>query len=215
MEKESTTPTTPEEKQYSVNEICDLFTAFVLTQKTDFRITNENESVIKQLVLYFNNHPKSKLNPNKGIYLAGTVGTGKTTLMKLFSSWKLSQKFLFVSCRDIQREFASGGFACLEKYSKKSYKYKNGSHHPANGHIIYCFDDFGSEGRSKFYGNDVSVMEEIIQDRYNEYSDRGLITHVTSNLKDGQLIQDIYGVRVRDRIREMFNIVLLNGNSFR
>jgi DNA replication protein DnaC len=204
-----------EAKKYSSNELCQSFHAFALSRKPNYELTQSNEPVIKALVLYFARHEESTLNPNKGIYLCGPVGTGKTTLMRLLSEWSKENKFLFVSCRDIQQEFARGGFECLLKYSKKSYRYKQGTHSPANGSIVYCFDDFGSEGRSKFYGNDVNVMEEIIQDRYNEFETYGMLTHATSNLKDGKLIQEIYGVRVRDRIRGMFNVIELTGESFR
>lgn len=203
-----------DQKKYSVNELCNSFSDFCLKKNPEFKLTAFNEPVIKQLVLYFMAHEESTLNPKKGIYLCGPVGTGKTTLMRYLSEWAKG-KFIFVSCRDIQQEFARDGFECLLKYSKKSYKFKGGFHSPENGAITYCFDDFGSEGRSKFYGNDVNVMEEVLQDRYNEYETHGMLTHMTSNIIGGEVMQEHYGLRVRDRIRGMFNKVVLKGETFR
>lgn len=218
---------TKEPAQFSVNDICNDFLTFAENQirkkrwqikenELAFTINKSNQAVIKKLCLYFNEHPEGTLNLMKGIYLGGSVGTGKTTLMNLFANWNLNKrKFRFISCREIQQEFATGGFESLLKYTKKSYKYRNNMCDKNNGFITYCFDDFGSEGRSKFYGNDVNVMEEIIQDRYREYEETGMLTHATSNLLSGEVIESIYGIRVRDRIRGMFNIIEMNGDSFR
>lgn len=210
------TPLNNQNQQFSISDLCNDFELHCKKNKEHFVVNKQNESVIKILVLYFAEHESSKLNPNKGIYLCGSVGTGKTTLMRMFASWPHNKrKYLFASCRDIQQEFAIGGFQSLLKYSKKSFKYRNGNHMPQNGWIAYCFDDFGSEGKAMYFGNKVLVMEEIVQDRYNQYEVHGMLTHATSNLISGEVIQEMYGIRVRDRIRGMFNIIELSGDTFR
>lgn len=139
--------------------------------------------------------------------------------MKLLGAWcQLAKRpsFVFVSCRDIQQEFAQGGYKELLRYTKKAYKYNGKNHAPENGSITHCFDDFGAEGQANFYGNKVNVMEEIIQDRYREYEDHGMKTHMTSNLKPRtELMKKLYTERVSDRITGSCNLIELLGDSFR
>jgi DNA replication protein DnaC len=179
-------------------------------------LTPEIKKAIKILVKYFSNVPQEGVKLSKGIFLRGPYGTGKTKIMTAFSTWRGNKHhFRMVNCRDIQKEAAEIGFSALTKYAQKSYHYKQGMYHKDNGFIIYCFDDFGAEKTTKFYGADINVMEELIQDRYIQSEETGMITHATSNLKDGILIEQVYGPRVRDRLRQMFNFIDLNGKSFR
>jgi hypothetical protein len=49
-------------------------------------------------------------------------------------------------------------------------------------------------------------MSEILLSRYDLYMSHGMITHVTANL-NSQDIEDVYGKRVRSRMRQMFNLI--------
>lgn len=202
--------------KFELNDACNSFEAHIRQIQPDYKITPENEKVIKVLVKYFNGIDGTNYSLKKGIYLAGPVGTGKTLLMKAFATWPGNpSKFKMVNTRDIQKEAAQHGYKALTLYSKQSYNYKGGFYRRENGAITYCFDDFGAEETSKFYGNDINVMKELLQDRYMEFDDAGMMTHITSNIKDGELIEKKYGERVRDRIRQMFNVVELLGKSHR
>lgn len=206
-------------KQFSVDELCNHFVAYATAHMNkrgkEFLVKPQNEAVIKTLVLYFAEHEKNTLNPFKGIDLVGDVGTGKTKIMELMSNWQHNKrKYSFISCREIQQDYAINGFQALFKYSKDSYRYKSNVR-SKDLPITYCFDDFGAEGQASYYGNKANVMEEVLQDRYREYETFGMLTHMTSNLQKGDVIQEQYGIRVRDRIRGMFNIVEMNGQSFR
>jgi DNA replication protein DnaC len=189
-----------------------------LAKEPPFILTKNNTPALRALVKYFagiENQP-GDLDLRKGIILKGPTGTGKTTIMRLFSLWLVNKpsRFRMVNCRDIQREAAANGFEALYKYTKFSYHYKNG-YHRENGPVTYCLDDLGAEDPTKFYGQEINVIQELIQDRYNEYQMTGMITHATTNINDGNIYEKNYGIRVRDRLREMFNFVELNGQSFR
>ena len=99
----------------------------------------------------------------------------------------------------IVSEFMQSGYEILEKYSRGSLY--NDYRTPKN----YCFDDLGSESASKYFGNDCNVMAEILLTRYDIFKEKGIITHLTTNLTAGE-IETIYGNRLRSRMREMFNL---------
>jgi len=48
-------------------------------------------------------------------------------------------------------------------------------------------------------------MIEVILNRYDKHIEF-FMTHMTSNLSPGE-VKDRYGIRVFDRMREMFNII--------
>jgi hypothetical protein len=78
------------------------------------------------------------------------------------------------SCKDVSFEFIRDGYEVIGRYSRMSF---NGRHPK-----IYCFDDPGREQTLKYYGNECSVMGEILLSRYDLLTARGMITHITTNL---------------------------------
>lgn len=205
-----------ETPQFDIDAACAHFVAHIKKNICpDFKVTIHNKGVIRNLVYYFSNQ-EGEYKLNKGLCLRGPFGTGKTTLMRAFASWQPNKRpFRMVNTRDIQKDCAIQGFEALFKYSKHSYNYKHGVYARENGPITYNFDDWGAEKVTKFYGTEINVMEELLQDRYNEFTETGMLTHLTTNLKDGNLIEQMYGGRVRDRLREMFNFVDLLGETHR
>jgi hypothetical protein len=63
-----------------------------------------------------------------------------------------------------------------------------------------------------FYGNQCSVMAEILLSRYDLFHSFGMITHITTNLNSTE-IEEKYGTRVRSRMREMFNLISFDKNA--
>lgn len=181
------------------------------TANKKINYTKQTLEVIRALVSYFANEEPT-LNTNKGIFLFGPVGSGKTTIMQAFSTWKnTKQRFTITNTRDLQWAFVKEGYDTIVRYTVKSYEYKQNGHSRDNRPLIYCFDDFGAEGKSKHFGNDCLVVEEILQDRYREMQITGMKTHITSNFgKDWNLLEEIYGTRIRSRCREMFNMIELS-----
>lgn len=141
-----------------------------------------------------------KIDLNKGILLTGPIGCGKTTLFKLMQKFPSKRKsFGIISTRQIVSEFMQSGYEVLEKYSRGNLN------HEIRTPRTYCFDDLGTETTSKYFGNDCNVMAEILLTRYDLYIEKGIITHLTTNLTAGE-IESIYGNRLRSRMREMFNL---------
>lgn len=167
----------------------------------------ENTELYDIMTEYFSKNNKFTergYDHNKGLLVVGGVGTGKTEAFNVFRElFRASDRFFkVVSCRQVIREYTVDGAKTLNKYGSDSKK------------TIY-FDDLGlEEVNVKMYGNTANVMSEILLDRYDNFKRLGVKTFATSNLSADQF-SEIYGERMRDRMREMFNYIQVNGKSFR
>lgn len=159
---------------------------------------------------------KGNLDPNKGLWLFGNIGTGKSTLLAIIKEF----------CKEYRGQYYS-----LEYKSYKPYTYRitnvidvcgayqrdgyNGIDTYVNGQC-QAFDEIGSESiPTGHFGTAENVMQYILQRRYDHYKSADTyITHATSNLSPEQIIER-YGERIYDRCREMFNFVPMLGASFR
>jgi DNA replication protein DnaC len=175
----------------------------------EFRIHPEDYEILYKLLIFFTKDKagadKYKISLRKGILLSGPVGCGKTTLMSLFRFFiEAPNRFIMKSCRDISFEFIQDGYSVIQKYSRNAFQ--------LNDPKIYCFDDLGTENNLKYYGNECNVMAEILLSRYDLFILRQMITHITTNLNSGE-IEELYGTRVRSRLREQFNLIAFDTNS--
>jgi len=199
-----------------MNQTIDYNTCFRIMEKKGkelfgdhFMIAEVDRSLITSLLAYFLHDDVSAVQYNlsfrKGILLTGPVGCGKTTLMSLLRLFQLpEQRFILRPCREVSFEFIRDGYSVIEKYSRLSY----------NKDIpkTYCFDDLGTEDNLKYFGNDCNAMAEILLSRYDLFVSRKMLTHLTTNLT-GSEMEDYYGLRVRSRLREMFNLIAFDANS--
>lgn len=168
-----------------------------------FRIHPCDHEVIAKLLAYVlndgENTSKQGISLKKGILLTGPVGCGKTTLMTLLRLFQPGDnRYIMKPCRDISFEFIQEGYSVILKYSKHAFN--------QNRPKMYCFDDLGTENNLKYYGNECNVMGEIILSRYDKFISHKMITHITTNLNSSE-IESFYGIRVRSRMREMFNLI--------
>jgi DNA replication protein DnaC len=188
-----------------------------------FNLDASNREYVNALTFYFNRDARFndfqlngigvKMDLNKGLFLFGSVGVGKTKLMELFMKNKRCC-YKLISCRKVVSEYVKYGHEVIEPMSHSLTPFvKNIDNffQPVEG---ICFDDLGTESESaNNYGNKKNVFEQILLDRY----DNGLDfheTHITSNLNP-QMIKERYGDRVVSRMREMFNIIELKGSDRR
>jgi energy-coupling factor transporter ATP-binding protein EcfA2 len=168
-----------------------------------FKIIDTDHEVIYRLLVYFiGDRPKAKemeIDLDKGILLTGPIGCGKTSLMNLMRFVPPPERnHVMKSCRDVSFEFIQEGYEVIWRYSRMSFS----NSHPK----IYCFDDLGAEQALKYYGNECNVMGEVLLSRYEFFISHDMVTHITTNLSATE-IENIYGGRVRSRLREMFNLV--------
>ena len=178
-----------------------------------FEYNEYNIPILKCLTQYFTNdvafYPTTKEYPEifknrvslqKGILLIGGYGTGKSTIITAFQRVGFPDKeFKSKSCPSIS----------------ESWNFKDKQYFSDN----WYFDEFGHETEGQFAKKDsVPAMAKILEERYYQ-------RHFTKSTNTGFTIlstnltmQDIakkYGERLADRIRDMFNVMLLLGDSFR
>ncbi|WP_298310187.1 ATPase [uncultured Aquimarina sp.] len=168
----------------------------------DFKIYEEDHEIILKLCNYIvkdeANCERNEIDPKKGILLSGPVGCGKTSLMRLLKYLVPHQRpYIMTPSRNIVFGFNHLGFKTIEDYG--------------NGQF-FCFDDLGVEPIGRHYGKDCNVMGEILLSRHELFLKTKIKTHATTNL-NAQELEDLYGNRVRSRMRELFNLIAFDKNA--
>jgi hypothetical protein len=114
--------------------------------------------------------------------------------------------FIIKSLRDIASDFSRDGYDSLLKYTRLSFKPYD------NLPITFCFDDVGLELIVQYYGNQCNTMSEILLSRYDYFQQQHLLTHIITNLSAIE-IQERYDIRVRSRMRELFNLIAFDKST--
>lgn len=162
-----------------------------------FSVKVEDKDLLHKLISYGISSEEQCMNHGldlkKGILLTGPVGCGKTSLMSLLPAFMYPfQKYQVKNTREIAAEFHKDGFETIQKYGLRPKP--------------ICLDDLGVETNIKHFGNECNTIGEILLHRYDLFINGGIVTHATTNLNADEL-EDIYGIRVRSRLRSMFNLV--------
>ncbi|MBK9736834.1 MAG: ATPase [Saprospiraceae bacterium] len=170
-----------------------------------FKLFQEDNHVLLQFYAYFTGDQSLckhyDINLNKGLFLSGKTGVGKTVHMKLvrqFLGYK--DRFKMKPCQQLSLEYMDQGSPVLMQFGRNYVDHID--HNTIN--TSYCFDDLGTEDEVKHYGTQTNAMAQVILMRYNLFQARQILTHFTSNLTADQ-IELHYGDRVRSRLREMCN----------
>jgi hypothetical protein len=170
-----------------------------------FQIHDVDRPVIIKLIAYFLRDEAvaaaEEIDLNKGILLTGKIGCGKTSLMTLMRPLADEcYRPVMVSCRQISFEFSKVGYDIIGRYSTNAFfPYTNVPR-------VHCFDDLGIEQTVNYWGNNCNVMGEILLSRYDLFISNKMVTHITTNL-NSQELEEVYGNRLRSRMRAMFNLV--------
>jgi hypothetical protein len=189
---------------------------WLMSMEPRYQITDENESVIEALLLYFRCDPEfanttateNKPSLDKGILLIGNWGSGKSTLMSAFQRCRFpNNDFSIITTKQLEGMYYDGdkARAAIDLYGTKATRpYFDGK--MRNYHCL--FDDWGQE--RPVFGT-TEVMERVILGRYDHIK-KGLKTHATTNL-NLQMIKERYGGVIESRCYDMFNIIKLGAKA--
>lgn len=184
--------------------------------------TSNAGSVFELLCRYFSNDPLyvelalaagiDGPDLRKGILLSGTVGTGKTSVMQLFSV-NQRQVFMLRSAAETANLWLKSGEEAIAAFYQPHKLPVNDCDNFYQPFAGLCLDDCGTEDVKNHYGNRVNVIGQIIEGRYFNGS-HGILLHMTTNLNSTQL-KEFYGARVVSRLREIMNVIELKGEDRR
>jgi DNA replication protein DnaC len=166
-----------------------------------FIIDDQDKYLLNQLFFYARHDDRFEGDLSKGIMVIGPVGTGKSVIMEAY------QRLL----NNFSKKFTNLPIFKWYKSYELFDKIK------LDGMIdLKCpvfIDELGREKKSgKDYGNDIQPVIEWLMQRY----DLGTLTHGTSNyLLEDLCKPDMYGEMLGDRLKSMFNFLVLNGKSRR
>ncbi|WP_288615027.1 hypothetical protein [uncultured Victivallis sp.] len=176
----------------------------IARQLEKFGYTDENPAVFRAIV-HYGAMMLEGIN-EKGLFLKGPVGIGKSygveclsvcfqipvmTPLLLASVWKKLDGNLL----DLEEFVVNGG---------------DFFHHP---HDI-VLDELGTKDVSRNYGETAEIMADVLDMRYRAFIRDGVKTIVTTNLSDDE-IATRYGLRIDDRMNEMFYFRSVTGRSLR
>jgi DNA replication protein DnaC len=135
------------------------------------------------------------LNPQKGLWVIGSPGIGKTKLIEAIAENEITP-IKIVSMLTVADTVKTNGEFELGEFNK------------------ILLDDVGSEEATvNHYGTKINWLKDFLELFYAKRQGFSRVL-VTSNDSFDQ-IEEKYGYRVRSRIREMFNVVKLEGKDRR
>lgn len=194
-----------------VSQLRQLLSGVIKEQIPGFIYDKFNTNVIKNLFLYFTGQI-GDYDLKKGIWLMGGNGTGKTSLLYIFSEFgkKQYKGFKVFDCGKVANDYAINGNLDIYTYNQYGYSCQA---------VNMAFDELGRETiPANHFGQKLNVMQHILHIRYNLWRAEGVQTYITTNC-DADEIHNLYDKDndrfISDRIREMYNIIYLGGESRR
>ena len=164
----------------------------------EFVIDKYNQNLLIDMAYYFGRDEKFSGDLNKGILLQGEFGVGKSfpfiCAAGMFSPVAFEQDMM-KSSNQLINLFQQDGAEAVAKYHEK----------------VFVLDEICEIHDANHFGNKVNVIQQLIELRYDLFVRTGTVTHGTTNFVTGEQIEQHFGGRVRSRMREMFNVFLING----
>lgn len=177
-----------------------------------FVVDETNKRLMNDIFCYVEKR-SGRFDPGKGLWLWGTYGTGKSTIIQIIKTYDTLSSGLSIGGYPVGGFRIDSASTVAAKYQMKgpdalsSYTYNNGNP------TTIAFDELGRETfPAKYFGTELNVMQYIFQCRYEFRHE--VLTHVTTNMTLKET-QSTYGSYIADRINEMFNVIEIKGETRR
>lgn len=187
-----------EAKKATEGDVKRLFLKECAVESENYQLTENTKKAAIKAINHFSE------NGNRGIFLMGNFGSGKSALMRILSRWIKNftnlkgQRFKIAMVQDVVSDFELHGEEGVLKYMIDNW----------------CFDDLGAEEQAVYFGKREDVFIRILEKRYANMNRLNISTHITTNL-DKEKFAERYGKRMESRMHEMFDFIALTGSDFR
>lgn len=212
QEKETIQDSKPKYTQEQIKHLKMLLIDTAKKNIPNFKIDVSNKAIIANLFNYFLGL-KGEYDVYKGLWLMGDVGTGKSSLMNVFSIFMrdcFRNGFKVYICSKVSNDYAINGDLDPYTYNMNGY---------SGVPVEMCFDELGRETiPANHFGQKLNVLQHILHIRYSLWQVDKLRTFITTNC-DPEDINELYDGEndkfISDRIKEMFNTIIMTGKSRR
>lgn len=205
----------PKKRKHNPTWTDKLYDQMLLIRETicpGFELTPEIDEIYQRGFKYFHSDETCGLDLNKGLYVYGVFGVGKTMFFKVMLAYlhSINKGFRYTTSDQLCSNFSISGFEAIEEYSVVHQKMLDNAS-PCNLFI----DDVGQGANDvRHFGTTTNVIVEILQRRYRCFTDAGLMTHISTNLEPKE-IKEVFGQYIYSRAKEMFNPILFPGSDKR
>jgi hypothetical protein len=189
----------------------------------NFEFSEIDREMYTLLIKYFFQDPTFEnvdgYSLNKGLFIQGNVGVGKSLMMKIFrvfnSKYLKNQGFAFYLTTDVIQKYQALGEMEYSKHGSQCFRKDLFGAIDCKKPIMTWYDDLGVENNTvSHFGNTSTLLADILLKRYDMFISYGMRTIICTNLS-GRKIENIYGIRVRSRMREMMNYIFYPGDDRR
>ena len=157
---------------------------------------------------------RNGIYPNRGLWIGGEVGNGKSTALKVMQQMIVNADnlpnhsgFRIIPYLEFEKMYAANPEDLFERFGRKSNVTL------AIDEVLYKDDKVRAD-----YKMPINLLQEFIHERCDAFADYGIKTHFTSNYNLETAIDIERGkldVRSQDRLQEMFNSIKWQGDSLR
>lgn len=183
----------------------------------EFKIDDNNKQIYQEACKYFAADETCIYDLNKGLYVYGDIGVGKTLFFRIFSAVTRAvdsvNTFRILTVNNIIDGYSARG---PEYWIYSKINPVDSNHVSFGEKPVHVFiDDMGQSARvASYFGNNIDVVASLIQRRYYAFTENFVLTHASSNISPDKIIKE-YGQFTSSRMREMFNVILFPGSDKR
>jgi len=177
-----------------------------INEDRDFRwqFTESDGANIRNMLKWFINDPSGALPINRGLYIYGARGTGKTEVIDALR--------IFAANNKLQKQFISSRMSDIYQAAKAD---KDFDPVTVNVQFDRIFDEFARfTGPVKRFGDDLDINEAIMEQREARYKSYGQLTILISNGSKEQ-VEPVLSSMLFDRVRSFTSDVHFEGESKR